>query len=212
MISNNTPLVGLVSLVIVIAVIAALGALGISGSDILRPNTSAAEARAKDQETKLKDQKAAIDMKSYETIQTARTQAEQEKIRLEVEARQRELEQSLTLQRERAAQDMELVRLTRYALSLAGALAVLIASVGLTVCIIRFSLSRWVPAQPQVVYADPWHDHAWRTDQIRHAHRIEMAERGSALVWRAARKPTVSGNGRHPLEDKPIEATKVKVA
>jgi len=210
MVSNNTPLVGLVSLVVVIAVIAALGALGISGSDILRPNTSAAEARARDQETKLKDQKANIDMKSYETIQTARTLAEQEKIRLEVEARQRELEQTLALQRERAAQDMELAHLTHYALSVAAALAVLIVSVGLTVCIIRFGLSRWVTAQPQVVYADPWHDHAWRTDQIRHAHEIEMAERGSVLIWRTAQRPTVRGNGRHPPEDKPIEATGLK--
>lgn len=212
MISNNTPLVGLVSLVIVIAVIAALGALGISRSDILRPNTSAAEARAKDQETKLKDQKAAIDMKSYEAIQAARAQAEQEKIRLEVDARQRELEQSLTLQRERAAQDMELVRLTRYALSLAGALAVLIASVGLTVGMIRLSLSRWVPARPQVVYADPWDNHAWKAEQICHAQEVEMAERRSALVWRAARRPTVNGNGRHPPESRPVEATGLKTA
>lgn len=211
MISNNTPLVGLVSLVIVIAVIAALGALGISGSDILNPNTSIATARAKDQETRLRDQKAAIDMKNYEIIQNARTQAEQDKVRLEVEARQSELEQTLVLQRGRAAQDMELARLTHYALSVAGALAVLIVSVGLTVGVIRFSLSRWATTQPQVVYADPWHDHTWRTDQIHRARGIEMAERGSALVWQTTWKSTVSGNGRKPPEDKAIEA-ELKVA
>lgn len=212
MVSNNTPLVGLVSIIGVVAVIAALGALGVSGSDMLNPNTSGAAARAKDLETSLKEQQAAIDMKNYEAVQTARTQAEQEKIRLEVDARQRELEQSLTLSRERAVQDMELARLTRYALSIAGALAILIVSIGLTFGLIRYSLNRWTAAQPQVVYADPWDNLAWKTEQIRHARNIEVAERESARIWRDAQKPKVSGDGRKPAEDKLAGVSKLRAA
>jgi hypothetical protein len=213
MASNNTPLAGLVGIILVVAAIAAVAGLAISGTDLLNPKTSDAIWQEKTQAVQSKTAKDAIDLEAYraqkaaeiekgaldvanyKAVQAARAQAEQDKIRLDVQAREREL-----------AQNLELARQIRYVAWAVGALAILIVSVGVAVCLIQLGHSRLALAQAQATQANPWHNPTWRTEQIRGARKIEAVERESALVWRAAQKAVVGGNGKHPPKDEPLES------
>ena len=101
MATNVISLSGLIGIVLVVAIIAATAGWALCDSDLLNYNTSAAAARAQDQKTQEQTQRAAIDLQYYEAIQATRIQAEQEKLRLELEARQRELDQNLAYQHKR---------------------------------------------------------------------------------------------------------------
>ena len=214
MVSNNTPLAGLLGIVVVIAIIGAISGLALSETDLLNFNTSAAEARIRELEAQLQAEKAASDqelyqaeiaaqieqvasdLESHKAIESARVQAEKDKIRLEVTARQHKLDQ-----------DLALARLTRFAALIVMTLATLIVSVGLTVFLIQYGRSRLVLAQAEATHtqAAPWHVSTWRAEQIRRAREREVAEREAALGQQTTRKPGSGGNGRHRPKDKLIE-------
>jgi hypothetical protein len=206
---------GIICLVAILAI--GLG-LALSNSDVLNPTTSAADAFKAKQDAEIQAQKATIeldkaafDLANYKAVGTARTKAEQEKLGLEVQARQHELDQALAQQRAQAEQDLALARLTRYAMLAAGTLAILVVSVGLTTCLIQFSRSRLAttrehaPVEVQAtvttpalaVHAESWHDPAWRTEQVKGARTIEFIEHQSALIWQAPRKTVIGGDGDH---------------
>jgi hypothetical protein len=208
MVSNNTPLAGLLGILVATALIGAISGLALSGTDLLNFNTSAVEARIREQEAQLEADKAAIDLQYYEIIQAARTESEKEELRLELEARKRELEEDLAHQRARNELYLALARPTRYAVLVVGTLATLIVSVGLSVFLIQYGRSRLVLAQAEVTHAAPWHAPAWRAEQIRRAREQEVAERELALGQQAGREPATGGNGRHRPNDKLIEGVR----
>jgi hypothetical protein len=202
MVSNNTPLVGLVGIILVVAIIAILGTLGFSSNDILNPNTSAAAAHAKEQEIQTQSQKDIIDLEAYraakktqtekeafdlanyKAIQSARTQAEQDKTRLEVQARERELEQ-----------DIELARLTRYTLLGGSVLALLVLSAGATMYLNQIGRSRLVLAQARSL----------QMEQIGQARAREVVDRKAGLAH-VTPQPFISGNGNDPSKAQPVKA------
>ena len=207
MVMNSAPLSGLIGIVLVVVLIGIIAGLAISGSDLLNYNTNAAAARAQDQKTQEQSQRAAVDLQYYKAIQAARTESEKEILRLELEARQHELEQNLALQRERAEQDLELARLTRYVVLAVGPLATLIVCIGLTAFLIQYGRSLLVLAQNEAARAALWHAPAWRAEQIRLAREREGAERETALAQQTARRPATGGNGRHPPKSEPVKGT-----
>jgi len=208
---NSTPLSGLIGIVLVVALIGTVAGLALAGTDLLNSNTSAAAARAQDQETWAQTQKAAIDLKlqqakseaeiekitsdleTYEAIQAAQAQAEKDKIGLEVVARQRELDQNLAF-----------TRLTRFAILAVATLATLIVSAGLATFLVQWGRSQWVLAQAKAAQAVAWHVPAWRAEQVRHARARERAERKAALGQQAVSKSATGGNGKHPPKGRPL--------
>ncbi|HLF29016.1 MAG TPA: hypothetical protein VJG32_22035 [Anaerolineae bacterium] len=208
---------GLVGVVVIVAILALVAGAALSGNDLLNPNTSDAKAQEKNQATQSRSEKDEIDLEAYRTqkaveaekmnldlenykaIQVAHTQAEQDKFRLEVEAQKQEFDQALVHQQEQAELDIAFARLARYILLGVGALAISVVSVGLTACLIRFSRSRWAPAQTPTAHADIWSDPIWRAEQIRLARAQEVAQRQTALVREVAIQGSSSdGNGRYP--------------
>ena len=212
MVSNNTPLVGLIGIVSVVALIGAIAGLGLADTDLLNSNTSAAEARALDQETQEQALKAAIDagvyraegaakiervfsdVTNYIAIQRAQTHAEVGKIQLAVEATQQQVEQ-----------DLELARLTRYVTLMAGTSAALIVSIGLAMFLIQCGRSRVTSAQTKGVQMNLWQAPAWRAEQIRRARERERSERRVALSQQTIEQSISGGNGQHPPESKEPE-------
>jgi hypothetical protein len=175
---NSTPLSGLIGIVLVVALIGTIAGLALAGTDLLNSNTSAAAARAQDQETWAHAQHAAIDLKlqqakseaeiekitsdleNYRAIQAAQAQAERDKLKLEVAAQQRELNQNLAF-----------TRLTRFVTLAVITLATLIVSVGLATFLVQWGRSRyWLPStQAEAAQAAAWHVPAWRAERIRRA-------------------------------------------
>jgi hypothetical protein len=204
----------MIGIVSVVALIGAIAGLGLADTDLLNSNTSAAEARARDQETQERALKAAIDADAYRAegaakiervfsdvtnyiaIQRAQTRAEVERIQLAVEATQHQVEQ-----------DLELARLTRYVVLVAGISAALIMSIGLAIFLIQCGRSRLVLAQAKVPQANLWQVPAWRAAQVRRARERERTERWVALSQQAIEQSIVGGNGKHPPESKETEDT-----
>lgn len=213
MVMNSTPLSGLIGIVLVVALIGTAAGLALAGTDLLNSNTSAAAARAQDQETWAQAQETSIDLKlhraekeaeiakiasdleTYEAIQAAQAQAEKDKIRLEVVARQRELDQNLAF-----------TRLTRFVILAVATLATLIVSAGLATSLVQWSRSRYrLPlTQAEAAQAAAWHVPAWRAEQIRHARARESAGRKAALGQQAVSKSATGGNGKHPPKGWPL--------
>ncbi|KPL20467.1 MAG: hypothetical protein AMJ93_11885 [Anaerolineae bacterium SM23_84] len=214
MATNVISLSGLIGIVLVVAIIAATAGWALCDSDLLNYNTSAAAARAQDQKTQEQTQRAAIDLQYYEAIQATRIQAEQEKLRLELEARQRELDQNLAYQHKRTERELELARLTRYVLLAVGSLAILIMSIGPTVFLIQHSHSRSLVARAEAEAAQTalWHIPAWRVEQIRRAREREIRERETAMGQQAIERSATGGNGRNAPRNQPTECTKRQVA
>jgi hypothetical protein len=212
MVSNNTPLVGMIGIVSVVALIGAIAGLGLADTDLLNYNRSAADARAQDQKTEEQAQKAAVDLGVYEAqsaaqieriasdlvnykaVQEAAAQAEQEEMRLVVEARRRQLEQ-----------DLELAHLTRQVALGAGTVAALIVSTGLAIFLIQCGRSRVVSTQTKGVQMNLWQTPAWRAEQIRRARERERRERRVALSQQTIEQSISGGNGQHPPESKEPE-------
>jgi len=212
MVMNSTPLSGLIGIIVVVVLIGTVAGLALADTDLLNFNTSAAAARAQDQETQLQGQKATSDMElyqaenaatiekvrsdlaNYKAIQAAHTQAEKDKIGLEVTARQRELDQNLAL-----------ARLTRLVGLTVVALAALIVIGGLGIFLIQYGRSRVLLAQAQTTQATMWDNPIWRTEQIRQARAREILERQAALGQQAIGQSTTGGNGRYPPESEPTQ-------
>jgi hypothetical protein len=203
---------GLVGLVVVVAILALVAGAALSGSDLLNPNTSAANAEAINRATQSKLEQEALDRK----LQEARVEAELNRIRQETVARQRESEQALELAIQR--QQHELAQVERRdqvinsvlpMMAVAMMIAVLIVSSGLTYYLIQSGRSRWGMAKAQsprrVTNVDTWHDPAWRAQQINRARANEVAQHWAESARQATSKPAPGGNGQPPPT---TEATK----
>ena len=203
MVSNNTPLAGLVGIILVVALIAVVAGLAASGTDLLNSNTSAAAARERDLATQYKSQinaidaeayraqkeaeieKTALDLENHKTVQAAETQAQLDKIRLQVEAHQRKLDQ-----------DLVLARLTTYALVVSGMLTLLALGTGAAIFLGRLGRSRLVLAQAQVTTAN-----AWRIRQASQARKNgSVGPQTGQAVKTGQEKFAFGDNGDHSRE------------
>ncbi len=205
---------GLVSLVIVVAILALVAGVALSGSDLLNPNTSTANAEAINRATRSKSEQEAIDRK----LQEARVEAELNRIRQETEARQRESEQALGLAVQRQQHELAQAELRNQVINsllptmaVTVMIAVLIISGGLTYYLIQSGRSRWGMAKAQsptrVTNVDAWHDPAWRAQQINMARSNEVAQHWAELARQATSKPAPGGNGQHPPTSEPVKGT-----
>lgn len=196
---NSTPWAGLAGVLLTVAMISAAAGVALSGTDFLNYNTSAAAARALDQETDFEAQKAAIDLEYYRALQSVQTQSEQEELRLRREALKRELDQRLAHERKMANLQIELTRLTRYVVLSVGIAAALILSSGAAAFLVLHGRSQLASARAKAVGADLWRDPVWRAEQLRRARAVEIAER-RATLQQAEQGSAVGGNGRHSLK------------
>lgn len=169
-----------------------------------RSQKEAADLEAYRAQKEAEKDKAAFDLANYKAQEAIRLQAELARLQAEIRSRERELEQNLALQHKRATQDMELARDMQAMFSVAGGLAILIVSGGLTFSMVLYSLSRWGSGRTKTRYTMVWHDPIWRAKQVQGARTIEFIERQSALIWPVPRRSTVGGNGRFP-PDKLVE-------
>ena len=225
---------GLVGLVIVVAILALVAGAALSGSDLLNPNTSAANAEAITHATESKSEKEALDRRLLE----AQVEAEEKRIRQETVARQRESdrafalavqlqkheldrihqeavaqqresEQALGLAAQRQQHELEqeerrnqVINSVLPAMAVSVIMAVLIISGGLTYYLVRSGRSRGGMAEAQLPTrtpnVDPWHDPAWRAEQINIARVNEVARRWAKLARQAASRSASGGHGGPP--------------
>lgn len=183
MIVNQNPYAGLVGIIVVLLVAGLVIGLAISNTDLVNPNSRAVESRARDLEIQAAAQKAEIDLTYYRAVRTA----DQEKLQLDINAKQRELEQNLRL-----------AELSHYVLLGAGGLSLLIVSTGITVFLILCGRNRITRPNTLTVCSEgTWRDPNWRAEQIRLArerehkiHQIDLAQEMTANV-------STGGNGHN---------------
>lgn len=184
---------GLFATVLLIALISAGFGITASSTDVFNYNTSAAEARAKDQQTKIDAEKAAMDLELYrQQIQT-----ETEEIRIETERQQKQAELDLARmqdnyrieaeqQRIKVQQQLELQRLAGF--SILGILTLLTITliIGFAYRFFRRGQLRSItgntlktPSSKPIM--DPWHDNLeWKQQQIKLARQREQETRIAA--------------------------------
>jgi len=177
---------GILGIVTVLGLMGVVMGLALSGSDSLNFSVAEAAARASDQETQVLTQRAEIDLSYYRAIQEARTQAEIERMRIEREAQQRELEYALARQRAQADQDLALAAITRYTMLAVGAIAALAMSAGLAVFFIEFGRSQLLFAQAQAAQAELWRNPIWRSELLRQV-SPDQAKHEARSTWQSAR-------------------------
>jgi hypothetical protein len=183
MLVDRNPNSGLVGVIVVLVVTGMVLGLALSTTDLMNPNQSVAEARAKDAETQVAAQKADIDLAYYRAARAA----DQEKLWLEVEARKRELEQNLRL-----------AELTRYVLLGSGGLSMVVVSSGLAAFLVLYGRGRWTLAKSQKASpAENWQDPHWRAEQIYLAREQERERRQATLAQKTTTKTRGSGNGQY---------------
>jgi hypothetical protein len=83
---ESRPLAGLASILLLVAILSTVAAFGFSNTDLANNITRSAEARAKDEQTKIDVEKANIDLELYRQ----KVQAEQEQIRINSEMQSKE--------------------------------------------------------------------------------------------------------------------------
>ncbi len=171
MIVDQKPYAGLVGIIVVLLVAGLVLGVAVSNMDIFNANRSANETWVRDLENQTVAQKAEIDMAYYRAARAA----DEEKLQLEVVAKQRELEQ-----------DLRLVELSHYVWLGVGGLSLLSVSTGITTFLIFYGRRYVVLAKtPKKVSDGNWRDPSWRAEQIRLARERE-------------RETThVNGNGSH---------------
>ena len=85
---ESRPLAGLASILLLVAILSVVAAFGFSNTDLANSITRSAEARAKDERTKIDAEKANIDLELYRQ----KVQAEQEQIKINSEKQKKEAE------------------------------------------------------------------------------------------------------------------------
>lgn len=85
---ESRPLAGLASILLLVAILSAVAAFGFSNTDLANSITRSAEARAKDELTKIDAERANIDLELYRQ----KVQAEQEQIKINSEKQKKEAE------------------------------------------------------------------------------------------------------------------------
>ena len=80
-------------------------------------------------------------------------------------------------------------------------IAVLIVSGGLMYFLALSGRSRLAIQAPQ---GGPWHDLAWRTEQIHNARSNEVVSRWLEMARQATGQRTPGGNGQHPTVNEPV--------
>lgn len=178
MILNQHPNTGLVSVLLVLLVAGLITGLAISGADVLNPNSSAAEAQIAAEEARMRLVQQRAEQAAYE-----------EKLRIEVDARQRELEQNLRL-----------AELTRYVVLGTGGLSLLIVSTGIATLMVFYGRSRLAyPNTPPASAAGNWQDLDWRAEQIRLAREQEHRLRHNGSKPQTTTKTGAGGNGQSKM-------------
>jgi hypothetical protein len=190
--NNSSPFNGLVPVILVLVLIGGIAALALSGSDLTNFITNSAKAKGLTQQLEVQAQKDAIDLSNYKALQDSQAQAQAAKTLAEAEAYQRSLEQqaqfqlqqnqrALDFQRQEDLLKLEASRFTRMALPVAGALAVLVLSLGGAVCLVQIGRSRVMSSRGAAKTGDVWQDNAWKRNQIALARQQERLERSSVL-------------------------------
>ena len=139
----SQPLAGIVGLVVVVALLGGMAFLGLSGTDLANFNTSAAEARARDQQTSIDAKKAEIDLEAYKENAELDKEFQQRRHELELQKLEDDLRQQTETQQNLDLVRVEFDRALRLAALITGSLAALMLCAALTYAAVRFTSSRF---------------------------------------------------------------------
>ncbi|MBE0683963.1 MAG: hypothetical protein IH589_18845 [Anaerolineales bacterium] len=163
---NNSPFEGLAKVILILVAIGILVGLVLTGSDITNFITNSAKAEAIKQQNELQAQKNAIDLEAYQLSVNQQLLAQQEQAVKE-----------LQFQEQKAAQELELARLSSYLWVGAGVFVAFCFGVGFVILMIQFGRSLLITSQAQVKKTDVWQNPVWRKQQIEISRQLERAQR-----------------------------------
>jgi predicted PurR-regulated permease PerM len=171
-----------VILIVVVVIVGVVLGLFMSGSDLLNPTMSAAKQRRMDEETQHLAQ-----------MNWLEEQKLVEKNRIDIEHARQKAELSLVL-----------LRIREYALTAAGALALVIVAIGTAILLAGLGY-RWSRAAPQAAHPitiqseDAWRSRAYRDARIQEARLRERQRRQAPSSQPTMQDQSAFGNdGRQP--------------
>lgn len=209
---------GIGKILIAVAVFGAIAGFAISSSDLMHFNTSAATARAMEQQTQSRaakdavdigvyktqkaqeQEKAALDLETYKTnqrlemenqqrLREQQLQTQRQLAEQELAAQREQLSQQLVIQRAKADQELVLGRLSQYGLLAILAAGMLVLCMGTVYFLIQTGRSRVLMAQAQVT-DQRQRELERRAEMIRQARANERIFRRAEIKRSAADKIT----------------------
>jgi hypothetical protein len=211
---ESRPLAGLAAILLLAAVLGAFATFGFSNTDLANTITRSAEARAKDQQTKIDSEKAQVDLEVYRQ----QSQLELEKIQIDKEKQSKQAQIDLAQmqdnyqinaeqQRIRVQQQLEFERLVR--LSILGGLILiaLVLILGFGYRVIKHEQLRVIANEQSKAYQgkltiNPWRDNpAWKREQIRNARQREQQTRIAANTQKVRLSRSANPNSSFSREE-----------
>jgi uncharacterized membrane protein YccC len=209
----------LVGIIVILVGIGLLLGLGLVDSDLVNPISSISDYQRAGVETQRAAQQNEIDLRQYEAVQEARTQAEIQKLEEEVQYLQQlheqELENSQRAHEQKMRQNQEWIALEQQLLRLAGRAAIVVFGLYLLSLSIGFSVhfakrrpmyaeadaDVWTPERKrQAIKAARWRERERREQELREQElrqqELDLQERLRELC-----STTIGSNGHEDLDE-----------
>jgi hypothetical protein len=173
----SSPYNGLAKVILVLVGIGLLVGFALTNSDLTNFITNSAKAKGIEQAVEIQTQKDAIDIKNYEAIQNATTQAQKDKIAADNDAYGKSVQQKLDFQNQASALELEMSRLFNYAKIFTT--IILTLSFSFLIILLGWRLSILIRAKTQM--SDPWQNRNLRKEMILLARQREQISRATFL-------------------------------